>query len=348
MGSRTTVRTGLAVLLSLALTACGGGASQTPTPPTPQTKGTEGLTPTSDSGGGSSGSSSTSTSTTAAVSASHPRVLLNHAPTLAALKKAMLDETPAAMRFRQFVDNELANPGSNYGYAAWFAALLWQVTGQAKYADAAVAVVDQSVKDEEALIAQGKAAGVAFDSYLYVGESIGNVALVYDWCHERLTPQQRSRWVAYMNQAVSNVWHPDTASWGGKVFPWTGWSTTNPSNNYYYSFLRATMLTGLATSGENPQADAWVQQFRQAKLQQELVPTFLRDLAGGGSREGSGYGVAMKGLFQLYDWWERSTGERIATLTPHAQASQAWMLHTIVPTFNRVVAIGDHPRDSSA
>lgn len=326
MGSRTTMRMGLAVWLSLALVACGGGggAPQADTPPAPPKPQAE-----------------------ATISVTHPRALLNHAPTLAALKKAMQDQTPAAVRFRQFVDNELANPGSNYGYEAWFAALLWQVTGQAKYADAAVAVVDQSVKDEEALIAQGKAAGVAFDSYLYVGGTVGNVALVYDWCHGRLTPQQRSRWVAYMNQAVSNVWHPDTATWGGKSFPWSGWSTTNPSNNYYYSFLRATMLTGLATSGENPQADGWVQQFRQAKIQQELVPTFLRDLPGGGSREGTGYGVAMKGLFQLYDWWERSTGERIATLTPHALDSQAWMLHAIVPTFNRLAAIGDQARDSS-
>jgi hypothetical protein len=324
MGGQTTLRQGLAVLLSLALTACGGGANQTPTPPVAPTL--QGV---------------------ATVSATHPRVLLNHAPTLATLKQAMQNQTPAALRFRQFVDSELANPGSNYGYEAWFAALLWQITGQAKYADAAVAVVDQSVKNEEALIAQGNAAGVAFDSYLYVGGTVGNVALVYDWCHERLTPGQRSRWVAYMNQAVSNVWHPDTATWGGKSFPWSGWSTTNPSNNYYYSFLRATMLTGLATSGESDQAEAWLQQFRQAKIQQELVPTFLSDLPGGGSREGTGYGVAMKALFQLYDWWERSTGERIVTLTPHALASEAWMLHAIVPTFNRLAALGDQARDSS-
>lgn len=227
-----------------------------------------------------------------------------------ALQKALQEKPPAAQRFRGFVDNELANPGQ-YAYQAWFAALLGQVTGEQKYADAAV---------------------VAHDRYLYVGGEVGNVALVYDWCHERLTVQQRTRCLAYMNQAVSNVWHPETASWGGKTFPWTGWSITNPSNNYYYSFLRATMLTGLATSGENTQADAWLQQFRQAKVQQELVPTFLRDLPGGGSREGTGYGVAMKELFQLYDWWERSTGERIATLTPHAQASEAWLLHRIVTT----------------
>jgi hypothetical protein len=283
----------------------------------------------------------------ALVSVSHPRVLLNHAPTLAALQKAWRDQTPAAVRFQQLVDNELAHPGTTYGYEAWFAALLWQVTKQDQYGKAAVDAVDQMVAGEEALIAKGETASVAQDSYLHVGGTVGDVALVYDWCHDRLSTQQRLRWLAYMNQAVSNVWHPDTATWGAKAFPWSGWSINNPSNNYYYSFLRATMLTGLATSGESDQADAWLKQFRQAKIQRELVPTFQRDLAGGASREGTGYGVAMKGLFQLYDWWERSTGERIATLTPHALASEAWMLHAIVPTFDRLAALGDQARDSS-
>ena len=336
--------------LALSLVGCGGGTGPSQTvPPVPQGKANDVVLTSGGAEVGSAGvgSAGTVTPTEPLVSVSHPRVLLNHAPTLAALKKAWQDKTPAALRFQQFVDNELAHPGTTYGYEAWHAALLWQVTGQAKYADAAMAVVDQAVKDDEALIAKGEAPSVAHDSYLYVGGGVGNVALVYDWCHDRLSTQQRLRWVAYMNQAVSNVWHPDTATWGGKAFPWSGWSVNNPSNNYYYSFLRATMLAGLATSGENDQAEAWLQQFRQTKIQQELVPAFLRDLAGGGSREGTGYGVSMKGLFQLYDWWERSTGERIATLTPHALASEAWMLHAIVPTLDRLAALGDQARDSS-
>jgi Heparinase II/III-like protein len=147
---------------------------------------------------------------------------------------------------------------------------------------------------------------------------------------------------------VSNVWNPETASWGGQVMPWSGWSINNPSNNYYYSFLRATMLAGLATSGENNRAQEWITKFRADKIGQELVPTFKRDLAGGGSREGTGYGTSLKSLFQLYDWWERSTGERIATLTPHALDSAAWMVHNIVPTLDRLSPIGDQARESTA
>jgi hypothetical protein len=292
-------------------------------------------------GGGSSGD------TTPHFAEAHPKILLNDAPTLARLKQDMANKTPQALRLKAFVDNEMAQPGTNYGFAAWFAALMYKVTGDTVYADFAISRIDKNVAAEEALIASGERAGVAYDSYLYVGDGIGDVALVYDWCFERVTPTQRSRWIAYMNQAVANVWNPEGATWGGKSFPWSGWSVNNPSNNYYYSFLRATMLLGLATRGENAQAQQWIDQFRTTKIANELVPTFQRDLSGGGSREGTSYGDAMKTLFMLYDWWGRSTGERIADLTPHALASEAWMLHNITPTLDHLAVVGDHARESS-
>lgn len=277
----------------------------------------------------------------------HPKVLVNHTGTLAQLKTLLADKNAAATRFQAYVDRELATPGSNYAFASWHAALMYQVTGQAKYATFAVTKIDAFVAAEEALIASGQRPKASYDSYLDVGPLVGDVALVYDWCNTLLTPEQRKRWVAYMNQAVANVWNPSGASWGGKAFPWSGWSVDNPSNNYYYSFLEATMLVGLATDGETTDAAKWRMQFRQNKIAAQLVPTFDRDLAGGGSREGTGYGTAMKNLFRLYDWWEKSTGERLATLTPHTQASQAWMAHAIVPSLDRLAGIGDQARDSS-
>ena len=259
----------------------------------------------------------------------------------------MAEGTPGASRFKTIVETQLAR-GNVYAFQPWFAALMYQLTGKAAYADHAVSRTEAFVAGEEALIAANQRAKVAGDSYLEVGQTIGNLALVYDWCHDRLTPEQRSRWIAYANQAVWNVWHPKEARWGSTGYPWTGWSIDNPSNNYYYSFLRATMLLGLATSGENPQAQTWIDQFRKVKLEGELFPTFTRDLAGGGSREGTGYGTAMKNLFELYDWWERSTNENVATRTPHTLASMAHTMHSIVPTLDRLAPTGDHARDSKA
>ena len=105
-------------------------------------------------------------------------------------------------------------------------------------------------------IAANQRATVAGDSYLEVGPMVGSVALVYDWTYSLLTPTQRTRWITYANQAVWNVWNYQQAKWGNTTYAWSGWSIDNPSNNYYYSFLKATMLLGLASQGDNSQAQA--------------------------------------------------------------------------------------------
>ncbi|MDP3824339.1 MAG: hypothetical protein Q8R33_22955 [Burkholderiales bacterium] len=277
----------------------------------------------------------------------HPRILLNDPATKARLQDLLKSASPAAARFQTQVSGQLMGAKA-YAYQPWYSALMFQLTGEVRFAKHAIDETERFVASEEDKISKNQRAAVAGDSYLEIGQQIGNVALVYDWCHEHLTPAQRERWANYSNLAVGNVWNHTQARWGNTVYPWTGWSVDNPSNNYYYSFLRATMLLGLATRGENPQADAWLQLFRVAKIENQLVPTFNRDLAGGGSREGTGYGTAMKNLFQLYDWWYRSTGDAIAVRTPHTLASMSHLIHSIVPTLDRLAPTGDHARDSTA
>ncbi len=288
-----------------------------------------------------------STATTPTYPTAHPRVLLSHAATKSCLQQLLAANVASAVRFRDYVDGQLAG-NDYYGFEGWHAALMYQLTGNVAYANYAVNWVDTLVTSEEALINAGQKATVSNDSYLYVGDMIGDTMLVYDWAYDRLTPSQRTRWVNYANQAVWNVWHPSQAQWGGVGYPWSGWSIDNPANNYYYSFLRATMLTGLASRGENAQAQTWLDTFRTSKLENQLFPTFNSDLTGGGSREGTGYGVSLRGLFRLYDWWERSTGERVADKTPHTLATMAFMLHSIVPTLDYLAPTGDHARESTA
>ena len=275
----------------------------------------------------------------------HPRIYLS--PNAPRLKAALSAGTPAAARFRRTVDAWLG--GSNiWGFQSWNAALLGQLTGTTGYCTKAVATIELQVATAEARIASGAVPEVAGDSYLQIGDMIGDLALVYDWCYPQVTPAQRTRWIAYANQAVWNVWNNTAARWGGKTFPWSGWSVDDPSDNYYYSFLRATMLLGLATKGESAQADAWIAKFRDTKILGQLVPTFDTDLVGGGSREGTGYGVAMRGLFALYELWKATTGEQLATRTPHTRASMLAMIHETMPTLDRIAPIGDQSRDSTA
>ncbi len=275
----------------------------------------------------------------------HPRIYLpRNRDRLAAMVAA---NAPSWTRFKSIVDIQL-DGGNIYAFEAWYAALVGQLTGDPRYCAAAVAQVDDMVRDDEALVANGERPGVAFDSYLEVGPKIGDLALTYDWCFETVSDDQRRRWIAFANQAVWNVWHPEQATWGGEVMEWSGWSIDNPSNNNYYSFLRATMTMGLATRAETPEGDEWIRIFRDEKMGAQLVPTFTRDLVGGGSREGTGYGVAMMRLYELYDIWHGSTGEQLADDSSHARDSMLHMMHSTVPTLDRVAPIGDHARDSTA
>jgi len=274
----------------------------------------------------------------------HPRIYLEHHK--AALVAALNAGQPAAMRFKASADGWVSG-ADVYNFSPWNAALLGQLTGDAKYCAAAINAIDKQVTDASAQVASGKLPAVAGDSYLGVGNLIGNLALVYDWCAGSLDGDRRAAWLAYADQAVFNVWNHTTAVWGTTKADWSGWAVDDPSDNYYYSFLRATMLLGLAAHDEIPRAAGWLVKF-QDKLKDQLVPTFDMELVGGGSREGTGYGVSQRDVFELYDLWEGSTGERIADLTKHTRASMLQFIHQIVPTLDRFAPTGDQSRDSTA
>jgi hypothetical protein len=306
----------------------------------------------SDTGGADTGTSGNAGTTTPpddpaapTYPTAHPRIYLT--PNRARLTAALNAKTAMASRFKATVDTWLGG-GDVYDFSIWNAALLGQLTGNTAYCTKAVASIDDQVATAEAAIAANTAPIVANDSYLEVGDLIGDLALTYDWCFTQTTAAQRTRWLAYADQAVSNVWNPTTAKWGSASIPWSGWATNDPSDNYFYSFMRATMLLGLATRGEDPKADGWITQFHDTKIIGQLVPTFNADLVGGGSREGTGYGVAMRRLFELYDLWKATTGETLAVKTSHTRSSMLAMVHQIVPTIDRVAPTGDLSRDSTA
>lgn len=282
------------------------------------------------------------------IASAHPRIYLpRNATRLTAL---IAGNHPSATRYLEQAAALRSRSYSslyNSAYTMEHFALVAQLTGDTSYCTFAVTGIEQFVTAEEGRIAAGTTPAVAGDSYLEVGPIVGDLSIVIDWCFEQTTATQRARWLAYGDQAVWNVWHPDDAQWGGRARPWTGWSIDNPSNNYYYSFLRATMLLGLAGRGELASADQWLDFFRNTKIAQQLVPTFERDLVGGGSREGTGYGTAMMRLWEIYDLWYGTTGEDISSWTGHTRASLLHFMHYTLPTLDGVSLNGDHSRDST-
>ncbi len=275
----------------------------------------------------------------------HPRIYLT--TNKDRLTAALASGAPGAMKFKSMVDRWVGGEDI-YGVPVWNAALMGQLSGDPKYCTAAIAAIDKQVSAAQAAIAGGGAPTVADDDYLAIGDSIGDLALTYDWCFDAISGDQRLAWLGYADQAVYNVWNHDAAKWGDKTIAWTGWAVDDPSDNYYYSFMRATMLLGLAAHDELADANGWLIEFHDTKLMGQLVPTFEADLQGGGSREGTGYGVAMRRLFEMYDFWNASTGEKIATKTEHTRASMLSFIHQTLPTLDRIAPTGDQSRDSTA
>src|ERR1044071_7286880 len=115
-------------------------------------------------------------------SSDHPRIYINSHK--AALADALAKNQPAAMRFKASVDRWVGG-ADVYNLSPWNAALLGQLTGDAKYCTAAIAAVDKQVSDANGQISSGNNPAVAGDSYLGVGNLIGNLPRLPDYCHSR-------------------------------------------------------------------------------------------------------------------------------------------------------------------
>src|SRR5262245_19037291 len=98
------------------------------------------------------------------------------------------------------------------------------------------------------------------------------------------------------------------------------------------------MLWALAS-----QSRAWIT-FLQGKFGPLI--DYYAAMPGGGSREGTGYGTALKSLFENYLYWGSSTGENLAGLTGHTRDTIEFWVHATVPTGDRFAPIGDQSRSS--
>ncbi len=241
-------------------------------------------------------------------------------------------------RFKGWVDAAVSgNPG--YEFSAVDAVTMFKLTAMGRYCDTAVGIVQREVDAADAKIAAGSRPAVAGDSYLEAGPRIGALALTWEACGERITQEQRAQWSAYADQTIANIWNPKAARWGDSAAEWTGWSIDNPGNNYYYSFVEATMTWALASN--NAKLLEFVRDRKLAPLK-----AYFAELPGGGSLEGTGYGTAHMRLFALYRIWKDSTGEDLANASPHLSDSIRFWAHATMPTLDRFAPIGDQSRVS--
>ena len=237
--------------------------------------------------------------------------------------------------------NQLVNAlnSNHYGYSSTDSIVMYHLTGNVSYLQQAIRMNDLFITSENARIAANQNPSIAGDSYLEVGPYMEQIALTYDAGYNLLSTQQRSTWAAFAQQTIYNIWNYNQASWGGRSAPWTGWSINDPGDNYYYSFLKATQLWAWAS-----QNMTWIN-FLQTQKYPQLVPYFSV-IAGGGSREGTGYGTAMKNMFENYRYWKSSTGEDLSALSSHAKETIDYWIHATTPDLHYFASIGDQSRSS--
>lgn len=164
-------------------------------------------------------------------------------------------------------------------------ALAYLVTGQTHYADQAIAAALVRLADTN-----------------NNSTKAADLALIYDWCHPRLTPEQRAQFIAWFEAWIAV---PE------KLYDLPGWG------NYWPRWSLSWALTGLALWGDSPAALAAMTKFRDDRWVAIDAPLHDRIAAGGNWPEGT-----------IYDWianypkvlslaaWKHATGEDLFRSTP--------------------------------
>ena len=143
----------------------------------------------------------------------------------------------------------------------------------------------------------------------------GDIALVFDWCHHRLSAGQITDFVNYFNawgqDQLDSPFSSDTPGWG------------NYWPRYGYSFA----LIGLASFGDNARAQEWFDQFRQVRFEQNDLPLLDRIAEGGAWPEGMIYDwIANPPRVRALEAWRTVTGENLFQSTPWFQQRLPYLL----------------------
>ena len=191
----------------------------------------------------------------------------------------------------------------------WDWAFLYMITGDE-------AAAQKAIDGADAIVACGwQCMAQSHSHFLYIRDYMRNVALVYDWLHDKLTPAQRKAYVDYMNLIMFITWNETPEALA--IYDTAHWMTSNPMNNFYYAYLLGTAYVALATDGENsgtfdyqgvthncyylmdadqPNGDRYTDlyEFLMAKINQQMWPKLDTKGQGGGWFEGENYGNASK------------------------------------------------------
>ncbi len=221
----------------------------------------------------------------------HPRIYLTP-ERLAGLRAKAAASNPRWVQLKANADNPQGEMRNK--------ALAWQITGNAAYATAAINAALARMADSN-----------------NNSTKAADLALIFDWCHDRLTPEQHQRFVA---------WFEDWAAVPAKLYDEPGWG------NYWPRWSLSWALTGIALQGHSPAAQAAMEKFRDHRWVGIDVPLHDRIADGGHWPEGPVYdwianypkvmamaawkNVTGEDLFRSTDWFRQRFGSLLLQTWP--------------------------------
>lgn len=211
--------------------------------------------------------------------------LLLDAPALARLRDAAKSGTQAYRFVLAHADEAAEKPiasgyqGFDWADALADCALVWHATGDAKYADCALRYLGALLDDRLAVgDKQGGDDVIHYDSGYGIRTFGAYTALAYDWLRGApgFDASLRARSLARLDKWLA--WYETD-----------GYLHDQPLANYYWGYLTTLAFAGLATAGESPLGDQWLEHARK-ELSTRAMPAFRDELRGGGWPEGYQYG----------------------------------------------------------
>ena len=269
------------------------------------------------------------------------RILLD-AAALGRLRASARLRTPAFLHAAARADEALEKPlGSGYQGFEWAealagSALLWNATGEPRYASAALRYLNALLNDRLELgDGQGGAEVVRHDSGYGMRTFGAYSALGYDWLRGApgMDDALRGRVLARLDQWLS---------WYAKE----GYLRDRPTANYYWGYLTTLSFAGLAAAGESKLADDW-SRTALSELSTRVLPAFKDELPGGGWPEGWQYGeYTTLEIALVAEAFRTGAGVNVASKLPWLAQTVTHHVHALLPDEQSVYdggTWGEHP-----
>lgn len=198
------------------------------------------------------------------------------------------------------------------------------------HAKAMVSLVLDDASYCEAAISQ--AITFVADDTRYHDFSGSNVALIYDWCYNSLSDDHKSLFLGYFHDWEGNRNASDVPGWG----------------NYWPKFNYSFAAIGLAALGDDPEAIAWINDYRYYRFQDNEIPMLDIISAGGGWPEGNIYDwIANLSRVQSVMAWQTATGEDLFLATDWFRERLGYVLLHNYPGIAEQWGIKYHPYPST-